>query len=55
MWRWGWTCCCPTQVEKELASASQKLFGKTTLVRDVEDCGEHLGWSLLQLCIWALP
>ncbi|XP_015725622.1 adenine DNA glycosylase isoform X6 [Coturnix japonica] len=27
------------RVEKELVSASQKLFGKTTVVPDVEDCG----------------
>ncbi|XP_004936806.3 adenine DNA glycosylase isoform X1 [Gallus gallus] len=32
-------CHAWRRVEKELASASQKLFGKTTLVPDVEDCG----------------
>uniref|UniRef100_A0A8C9EUW7 Adenine DNA glycosylase n=1 Tax=Pavo cristatus TaxID=9049 RepID=A0A8C9EUW7_PAVCR len=32
-------CRAWRRVEMELASASQKLFGKTTLVPDVEDCG----------------
>ncbi|XP_052522590.1 adenine DNA glycosylase isoform X2 [Tympanuchus pallidicinctus] len=32
-------CHAWRRVEKDLASASQKLFGKTTLVPDVEDCG----------------
>ncbi|KFW09045.1 A/G-specific adenine DNA glycosylase, partial [Fulmarus glacialis] len=32
-------CRARRRVEKELAFASQKLFGKPTLVPDVEDCG----------------
>lgn len=41
------------QVEKELAFASQKLFGKPAPVPDVEDCGRCLERSLLCLQVWA--
>lgn len=56
-WAGGGACphSCPLlQVEKELAFASQKLFGKPTPVPDVEDCGKHLGRSLWWLGVWVL-
>lgn len=40
-------CKAWRRVEKELAFASQKLFGKAPPVPDVEDCGKHVGRSLL--------
>ncbi|KAK4819244.1 hypothetical protein QYF61_000455 [Mycteria americana] len=46
-------CRARRRVEKELAFASQKLFGKPVPVPDVEDCGKRLGRSLLWLRVWA--
>ncbi|KFQ54243.1 A/G-specific adenine DNA glycosylase, partial [Nestor notabilis] len=43
-------CQAQLRVEKELAFASQKLFGKATPVPDVEDCGKCVACSSWGAC-----